>query len=362
MSNVNLDSISLGGTVDIVVHEKEVQDRVRELCHPSGEACGGTAVDRAFKDMFEAICGVTVMDKLKKDYTSNYFDLIRGFEIFKRNVGNRRRQRVNLQIPIATLNQLCQQISHKSFSELLQASEYAPKVSLITDKLQMDKDLVLSFFTSAISQIIEVINITLTEARPTTVTKFLLVGGFSESVIVQNAIKEAFPDKDVIIPDDPTLAVVKGAVLYGHRADLISSRYTRFWYGRRLIPVFDESVHDLQRSVMVDGRQRCKDVFHCFKNKDEHCPVGTEVHLQYHTIKEMQDKMSVAVYVSDHPDTRYVDEEGCDKLGDWTVDLPTPKRERQYVDVKFIFGGTELVVTAKVQGTTNELKTCFCLI
>lgn len=353
---------STGGTVDIVVHEREVQDRVKELCRPHGSSCGGTAVDRAFKEMLEKIAGVTVLEKLKTEFTSNYFDLMRAFEIFKRNVSNRRRQKLNLQIPIAALDSLCMRFSDKPFYQLLAESEYALQVSIKSDKLQMDKDLVESFFTTAIGQIIEEIKITLIEARPAIVAKILLVGGFSESDIVQRAIRDAFQNIEIIIPDDPTLAVVKGAVLYGHRSDFISCRYTRFAYGRRILPLFDESVHNLKKSVIVDRKQRCKDIFDCFKEMGEHCPVGTEVNVQYHTIEEMQEKITVAVYVSDHHETRYVDEEGCEKLGDLTVNIPNPTKNRQIIDVQFVFGGTELTVTAKVQGSKNELKAGFNLI
>jgi molecular chaperone DnaK (HSP70) len=51
-----------------------------------------------------------------------------------------------------------------------------------------------------------------------------MVGGFSESPIMQSAIKEAFSTKKVIIPDEAGLAVLKGAVMYGHKPQTISVR------------------------------------------------------------------------------------------------------------------------------------------
>lgn len=45
----------------------------------------------------------------------------------------------------------------------------------------------------------------------------VLVGGFAESPMLQAAITNAFKDKKkVIVPRDAGLAVLKGAVLFGH--------------------------------------------------------------------------------------------------------------------------------------------------
>ena len=190
----------------------------------------------------------------------------------------------------------------------------------------------------------------------------ILVGGFSSSDIVYNAIKEAFPDKKVITPSDPFLAVVKGAVLCGHIPDFVSSRFTRFAYGRRIRPLFDGSRHEQKRRILCDGKVRCKDVFELFMKKNKKCPVGTTCKMQYHTTEKMQSKVTVAIYVSENNETKYVDEKGCEKLGELVVDIPNPTQDRRYVDVEFHFGGTELVVKANVKGSTEKCHARFQLI
>lgn len=44
-----------------------------------------------------------------------------------------------------------------------------------------------------------------------------MVGGFSECEIVQDAIRKAFPECRVVVPHEAGLAVLIGAVLFGHR-------------------------------------------------------------------------------------------------------------------------------------------------
>lgn len=43
-----------------------------------------------------------------------------------------------------------------------------------------------------------------------------MVGGFSESPFMQAAFLNAFSDKRVIVPEEAGLAVLKGAVMFGH--------------------------------------------------------------------------------------------------------------------------------------------------
>lgn len=48
-----------------------------------------------------------------------------------------------------------------------------------------------------------------------------MVGGFSESPITLDVVKNAFPTKRVIVPEEAGLAVLKGAVLFGHQSNSV---------------------------------------------------------------------------------------------------------------------------------------------
>jgi hypothetical protein len=47
---------------------------------------------------------------------------------------------------------------------------------------------------------------------------------YSESDMLQNAVKVAYPDLEVFVPVDGGLSVLKGAVIYGHNPNIVSSR------------------------------------------------------------------------------------------------------------------------------------------
>lgn len=51
----------------------------------------------------------------------------------------------------------------------------------------------------------------------------MLVGGFSESEVVQSIFKDSFPKNNVLIPMEAGVAVLKGAVIYGFDSSIVQS-------------------------------------------------------------------------------------------------------------------------------------------
>jgi hypothetical protein len=57
-----------------------------------------------------------------------------------------------------------------------------------------------------------------------------MVGGFSESEILQIEIRNAFPDLQLFIPMEGGVSVLKGAVIYGHSPKTLGIRLCNFTY------------------------------------------------------------------------------------------------------------------------------------
>ncbi|CAC5392497.1 unnamed protein product [Mytilus coruscus] len=351
-----------GGTVDIIAHKKIIHNKVEELCSASGNDCGGTRIDREFMQMIETIVGKSVMEGLKRDYTLDYIDFIRALEIFKRGVGNRKKSTINMSIPITALNDLCKKFGKGSFSEAVSQSDYKKYLFIKGNILQVQMTLAKEKFKSITDEIVKEIKNVLVRVEGVKIDTFFVVGGCSESSLIQEAIKDSFKDRHIVTPEEPILVVLKGAVLFGHTPDFITSRVTRFAYGRRIRPIFNELAHDINRKVESDGVFRCTNVFDLLMKKNTHCSVGSTQSIEYHTYERNQAKVTVAVYVSENDDTEYVDDAGCEKLGELVVDIPNPTSERRYINVDFHFGGTELVVTATVKGEMTPCIARFELI
>jgi hypothetical protein len=54
-----------------------------------------------------------------------------------------------------------------------------------------------------------------------------MVGGFSQSPVLYDRIKSAFPNMEVICPQDAVFAIVKGAVMFGNNPRFSSTDFVK---------------------------------------------------------------------------------------------------------------------------------------
>lgn len=335
-----------GGTADITVHERLDGTKLRELCKASGDACGGTSVDNQFYQTFVKILGGPVMNILQKQFTSSYMDLFREFETVKRNIRSSTSGKVNFTVPYVVLDQICKEHLGEDFPKTLKASTLSDKLSLLGDKIRFDADFMKSLYKTTIDNIIAHVKDVMKQKDASDVKIFLLVGGFSESPMVQEAVKKAFPSQRVIVPEDAGLSVLKGAVLFGHRPDFISSRIARYTYGVKVTPKFDPEKHDARKRFQIGNVAHCNDIFSSFMKADTSVLAGQKVMEVYTTTTPFQGQMGLCVYSTPHGDPTYVDDEGCSLLGELNVIVPKPSINEHQLAVEFHFGNTELTVTA----------------
>lgn len=334
-----------------------------ELCKATGNDCGGSSVDKAFMQVIEDIVGKDLIKKITREDVESHLDLCRSFETIKRNLHTHTRARVNMIFPFVSLDGFCKKYKKKDFDTLLTESRHTTHIKLNKDKLSIDLEFMKSLFKKTIDNIISLIKGILSNGPASDVTTILLVGGFSECQLVQQAVKGAFADKIVISPEEPSLAILKGAVLYGHMPNFIQSRIIQRTYGRRIKPVFDSSIHDKSKREEVDGQERCRDVFEPFMTVNKSIPFGEKVKIEYHTIQKKQEKVNVAIYVTEESELpKYVDEEGCTKIGEFVVNIPEPSDDRRYVLVQFTFGETELRAKAIEKESKRKCRATLKLI
>ena len=86
--------------------------------------------------------------------------------------------------------------------------------------MRFSPDLMIKLFTPTIDSIITLMKNTVsnraTNGVSHIVSNIVMVGGLSECPMIQDAVYKAFPDNQIIIPDEADLSVLKGAVLFGH--------------------------------------------------------------------------------------------------------------------------------------------------
>ncbi|KAL4230295.1 Heat shock 70 kDa protein 12A [Mactra antiquata] len=350
-----------GGTVDITVHEIQRDGTIRELYKANGGPWGGTKVDETFLQFLADIVEPGVFEAFQKQHTDDYLDLMREFEVKKTSITTNLDQKVTIKIPLS----LHDTYSHMKGREFRMSLSSNPglkdKVTMAGDKLRLQPETIVSFFEGTCQKIVSHLNDIFSKRETQGTDTILMVGGFSESQLLQEAVKKAFPQKRTVIPIEAGLAVLKGAVIFGHNPTVIASRVAKYTYGIRCCQPYDPSKHPEEKMIIVDGKVFCDECF------DKHVTEGQEVEKgmvfkekRYIPLSRHQLSSNVHVVTSDRKNPKYTDEPGCKVLGEVVVDLSGIEhyRDRGYV-VKMIYGNTELGVEARVEHTGQVLQASF---
>ncbi|KAL5012577.1 hypothetical protein ScPMuIL_011128 [Solemya velum] len=349
-----------GGTVDITIHEVTQNRSIKELHQASGGPWGGTKVDEEFRKLLISIIGAPVLAKFQKEYMEDFLELFREFELKKRDTKPESNDKQTFRMPVS-LRELFEASTGEKIQNAINNMNIKDKVKWLKDKMQIDSSLMRKFFEKATEETVKHTAKLLQQRQLKDVTTILMVGGFSESPMLQQAVKQKFPEMLIIIPPDAGSAVLKGAVIYGHNPRTILERKCKYTYGIEITPEFDEDRHDENHKIVVNDVDRCDNVF------SRHVAIGRTVKVgepqqekSYVPIYEDQDGVIVKVFASTKLNPMYTTDDSCVKLGKMSLDLPpsSGKGERSF-KVQMFYSGTEIEVKARDESSGETAKASF---
>ncbi|KAL8562197.1 hypothetical protein ACOMHN_005182 [Nucella lapillus] len=339
-----------GGTIDVVAHKIRKDGRIRELFRATGGAWGGTIIDRQFQTLMEKIFTKEFIDAFCQECAKDFVELLQDFEIKKRGECDN----IRVSLPYNFCNFQHGGVSVQQAIKKHSASG-EPGVKFSSGKLVLSSAIVTSLFKDALEQINKHVEMLLKKPKIKHLMYIFLVGGFAESSRLQKSLRDTFGERvTILIPEEASLAVVKGAVAFGHDPSAICQRICRFTYGVGSYLPFAEGEHREDLRVNSDGMDLCKHIFQTWALTGEvigHNEVWQET---YTPIINNQKGIIFEFFRCSHRDVKYTDEEGVEKCGFLVVEMPDPTggRERA-VDLEVIFGGTEI----KVVGYDHTSKT-----
>ncbi|KAK3594552.1 hypothetical protein CHS0354_023609 [Potamilus streckersoni] len=331
-----------GGTVDVTVREVAEGRRLKEIYVATGGAWGGTKVNENFMNFMEELLGRDVWYKFCTDCTLDTLEMEARFERKKRRIGLNSEEKVVIWLPKA-LRQIFKEVMGKRLdNEIANNTGFEDKVTIRDDKLMLDPELI---------RIVEHLQDLL--LHTTDVGTLYLVGGFAESPLVRETIRQKFPGKRIVCCDDAGLCVLQGAVLYGHDPNIVVTRICRNTYGTEGMRYFIEGHDPEENKIMVDGQPFCK-VF------VKHAEIGQTVSSDKTFMSEMEaltakmTSMKIPVLISQKKDPVYTSKQECRQLGNIRVKMlnTTGGLDRKVI-VSMVFGDSELNVEA-VDATSGE--------
>ena len=148
-----------------------------------------------------------------------------------------------------------------------------------------------------------------------------MIWGFSESPMLQHAIKKAFPNLKITIPKEASSAILRGAVSFGYNPTSITHRVLKKTYGVANMLPFNEDIHDEKYKVQVPKGVFCNKLFSKHIEKGKSVEVGEDLAEQrYLPNRHDQKEFRFKIYASDLKDPKYTDK-GCHHLGTLEVDI-----------------------------------------
>jgi len=342
----------------VSVHEKNLDGTLKELHRASGGPWGGTCVDNSYIDWLAEMFGEDAMEKLKKNVMRDYFDLLREFETKKRNVLPDSTKMINFRVS-AALNEFHNEGDGEQITEKIERLNLKNDVKMQRDTLRVSPDIVRSWFKYSIDKSVWHIRKILPEPAMKDVNTILLVGGFAECKLVQEAVKNAVGDRAVIVPEEAGLAVLKGAVLFGHKPQLVSSRCVKYTYGYLSRFPFDESKHPREKMVIDEyGDKRIENCFVKVVEIDTSVEVGKDIPAPGTSALYKTRGTSFTIFASKEQNPTFTTDPSCIKVGTFLLEKASGKtKEENAVQVYFAFGDTELKVSVKMLKTGRVFST-----
>ncbi|KAL3871021.1 hypothetical protein ACJMK2_039045 [Sinanodonta woodiana] len=342
-----------GGTIDITVHEVMGDGTLKEICRPNGGNWGGTAVDKAFEIFMRELVGSSVYDEFKKTDLDDYLSMLRDFELKKRKIEPDKNQTVTIRLPHC-LNELFRERCHKDLAGTIRVKG----VTATCDKLRLDIDVMKGFFQMVLAEMGEHLKSLFGDASLHGIDTIVLVGGFSESKMLQTYIKSILPNKICIVPSEAGLAVLKGAVLFGHNPSAIGHRICRFTYGVNTSVTFVKGKHREDKRKQIGDEYLCVDIFDIHVHKGQSVKLNEkQAPIQYKPQTKEQKTISFQLYSSTDCIAEYVTDDSCRELGKITVNVLGRPHEDNTVEVSLMFGRTEIQVEARDKKTEKQFNT-----
>ena len=330
---------------------------LRELLSANGGPWGGATVDQSFVDFLAKLANQDVVDAFKMKYASDFMDMLQEFEVKKRTIEPKLENRVNFRIPLSLMEEFSEQTGTELRNKVRKMSEFNGKVIIKAGFVRCNAEIAKELFSSTCNAIVDhVLNI-LHQTAAKGADQILMVGGFCESPMLQDAIQTAFPEMRVIIPQEGGLAVLKGAVIFGHIPKTIAARVCRYTYGIKMYREFKEGIDPPAKKHIVSGTAKCRGAFHKLAEVGQMISETDKMEgISLQPATSADKALTLKVFASPEKDPEFVDDPGCMLLGEVVVDCVDKYGKQTTVHTSLVFGGTELEIRATLK-STGELTT-----
>lgn len=343
--------------MDVTVHQMLDGGRIRELYKATGGAWGGTKVDEEFVDFLTSMFSKDVVEKVKKNHPADWVEMMRDFERIKRGLDLEKDDCVMFVIK-PCIREVYSDIFDVDLMKAFQNNISKRGTTLHgKSRIKIPKSIIMEMMAKVSNKIRDHLKALINDLDG--LDFIMAVGGFSNSSIVLESIKdvvgEAMP---VVRPEEAELAVVKGAVIFGWKPELITLRKSKRTCGISMVSNFREGINPERLAFFDDdGTKKCKMVFDKLVTANQDINIQQTVTRTYFPVYNDQAEMNIILYHTEKEEVHYCDEPEVSKLGFLVV--PMTQREgnkNRKVAIDVFFGDTEFFVHGRDLASNTSVK------
>ena len=370
-----------GGTIDISTHKRIEEDGdiyIEEVYPPIGGNNGSTYINKKFmEEVIKKLFGKEAYDRLMEaindpyerlEIYADYCDFLESIEEFKTKISedkSNKKESRNINCHIfkeflgkkEKIDNLIEKFN-KTCRNDWQIKDYNKNFRIYFPyQIMMDltKEIIVDKITKYVRKIVfDVPNI----------NSIIFAGSVSKNNYVISMIEEALSDYELksYVCTYPSVAVVKGAVIFGLNPYIIRKRISKYTIGIRCSETWDELKHgdhpEKKYYDQEDKCYRCMDIFSTIIQRGQKI-LADEINVRHYEI--ISRKSTITFLKSLYLDIKYVDEKSfffpkCSQFGSLTFDAGEDfdKKDRDLI-IELKFGGTFISGTVKYKKKREKI-------
>lgn len=343
----NLKFFFTGGTLDITVHEVDAVDgHIVEKHCPSGGLFGGIHVDREFENLMSRAFGELFIRRFKEDFPSDWQLIMNRFETHKRAEEDVDNEEISIPLPLNFIRSCNQEIGDDDGINTRIRRFFQDQVSVSSDYLNITMKTLSDLHRPIVTKIADHIDDLLAKDSLRDVKTMFLVGGFSEAQFLRKEISLRFKDKRILIPHNPELAIIHGAVEFAQDPGLLRARVMDRTYGVDVAAEFNPFQHPPDKKECYKGKAYCCGIFKTLVRKNERIDIEEKRSYTFSPLDPGQTEVNFEFFSTSKEDTYFTDDPEV-VSENVVIELASPDTRKgtdRELRLDVMFGGTELKV------------------
>ncbi|KAL9960018.1 hypothetical protein ACROYT_G033408 [Oculina patagonica] len=205
-----------GGTLDVTVHEIEVDGVIKKTHKATGGPYGGQEVNKEFRFLLESIFTPTFIQDYARQNPVDWLYLMNDFEVKKRGKRVWEGGTTRIRLPNSFLSKFSNAKGWDINAMIQERYSLGDLKVQRNEYLCIEPKIMTQLFDPVLNDIVTHLSNLFAKEELSEIECVFLVGGFADSKLLNERVKHHFGTRyRIMVPQNASLAVVQGAVMFG---------------------------------------------------------------------------------------------------------------------------------------------------